>query len=167
MQTASYVHSLWHYALFSDSMIVLAQYGLIVSALAFVFALLRRRSFGVVPWLVVAALVATGLTALAGRVFFDPRPFVVLHVTPLIAHSADNGFPSDHSSVAGFVAAALCFIDVPMAIVASIAMLAIGLARIYCLLHWPVDVIGGWCIGAVPAVLAGYGWRKYAWHLRG
>ena len=79
---------------------------------------------------------------------------------PLIGHTADNGFPSDHSAVAGFVAAALWFIDAPSAAVATLAALAIGVARVYSAVHFPLDVAAGWILGAIPAVIAMLLWRK-------
>jgi undecaprenyl-diphosphatase len=72
----------------------------------------------------------------------------------------DNGFPSDHSAVAAFLAAILCFIDAPAAAVAIVTAVAIGLARMYALVHWPIDIVGGWCIGALPAVIVMYLWRR-------
>jgi len=142
-------------------MIALAQYGLVISFAALAASVVRRRPYQAMVWLAPATLLAAGLDLIAGRLLFDTRPFVVLHVVPLIAHSGDNGFPSDHSTVAAFVAAALWFIDLPSAAVATLAAVAIGLARIYCLVHWPLDVTAGWCIGALPAIAAGAGWRKY------
>src|SRR5690348_2907445 len=51
------------------------------------------------------ALVGLGIW-LAGTLHTDPRPFVHDPAsTPLFAHPADNGFPSDHSAAAGLLAA--------------------------------------------------------------
>ena len=38
-------------------------------------------------------------------IFYNPRPFVVEHVQPLIQHATDNGFPSDHTLLTMTVAA--------------------------------------------------------------
>lgn len=142
-------------------MVALAQYGLLLSAAALLFGLMRSRRYGLVLWLVPAAVIAIILTVIAGKVLFDPRPFVALHTSPLLPHANDNGFPSDHSSVAGFVAVAACFLDPIAAVTAIAAAVGIGIARIFCLLHWPGDIIGGWCIGALPAIVAGALWRRY------
>jgi undecaprenyl-diphosphatase len=83
----------------------------------------------------------------------------VLHTPALLAHPIDNSFPSDHSAVAAFLAAMLWFVNVPAAVLATIAALALGVARVYCLLHWPIDIVGGWLIGALPAVVASLLWR--------
>jgi undecaprenyl-diphosphatase len=159
MQPVSFFHSLWGHAWLDNTMIAIANFGLLMSLAAFVSGLWRARPRGLLPWFVLACVAAVGLDLLGGRVFFDQRPFVHLGVVPLIAHSTDNGFPSDHSAVAAFLAAILWFIDVPSAAVAAVAAAAIGVARIYALVHWPIDVIGGWCIGALPAVVAMHFWR--------
>jgi len=140
-------------------MIAIANFGLFISLAAFVFGLWRRRPRGLLPWFALGTAAAALLDLLGGHVFFDQCPFVRLGVAPLFAHSPDNGFPSDHSAVAAFIAAILWFIDAPSAAVAIVAALAIGIARTYALVHWPIDIIGGWCIGALPAVIVLHVWR--------
>ena len=159
MQVVSFFHSLWGHAWLDSLMIAIANFGLFISLAAFVFGLWRGRTRGLLPWFVLAAVAAVGLDLLGGRVFFDQRPFVRLGVAPLFAHSVDNGFPSDHSAVAAFLAGIVWFIDSPTAAVAIAAAVAIGVARVYALVHWPIDVLAGWCIGGLPAVVAMYLWR--------
>jgi undecaprenyl-diphosphatase len=159
VQLVSFFHSLWGHAWLDSIMIEIANFGLFVSLAAFMYGLWRRRPHGLLPWFALGTVAAVGLDLLGGRVFFDPRPFVRLNVAPLFAHSMDNGFPSDHSAVAAFLAGILWFVDAPAAAVATVAAVAIGVARMYALVHWPVDVIAGWVIGAVPAVVVMRFWR--------
>ena len=42
-----------------------------------------------------------------GRLFYNPRPFVVEHIKPLIPHTANNGFPSDHTLLVICIASVL------------------------------------------------------------
>jgi len=160
MQVISFFHSLWAHAWLDGAMIAIANFGLVVSLVAFVTGLWRHRPRGLLPWFALGAAAAVGLDLLGGHVFFDQRPFVRSGVAPLFAHSMDNGFPSDHSAVAAFLAAILWFIDAPAAVVATVTAVAIGVARMYALVHWPIDIIGGWCIGALPAVIVMHIWRK-------
>jgi len=108
--------------------------------------------------------IMTRFDALAAQVaaalYTDPRPFAADHFRPLIAHAADNGFPSDHSAAAAFIAVATLFVDAPLGIVACVVTVALGISRLYCLLHSPVDVLGGWLIGAMPAVVAGLSYLR-------
>ena len=62
-----------------------------------VYTVVRRRA-----WRVdaiegaLAGLLTVGVVKLAGALYAHPRPFVVFHAAPLVAHAADNAFPSDH-----------------------------------------------------------------------
>ena len=113
--------------------------------------------------LVVAAAgaLALGLAGLgilgASSVVSEDRPFVHDSDTVLlINHSADNGFPSDHATVATAVAtiAALAWRKL-WPLFAGLAI-AIGLARIYVGVHFPGDIAAGWAIGALSALFAWY-----------
>lgn len=89
-----------------------------------------------------------------GALFFDhARPFVTLHIQPLIAHAADNSFPSDHAAAAGLAAAYLWPRSRALAIVAFVAACAIGAARVAAHLHWPIDIIGGIAFGVVGGII--------------
>lgn len=154
-----FFHPLWNHPWLDGVMIAIAKYGLLVSAGALIVGVARRRAYGALPWAALGAILAVGIDLLGGRLFNDPRPFVVLGVAPLFSHPPDNGFPSDHSAVAAYMATCLWFIDVPSAAVATLAAVAIGVARVYGLVHWPLDVVGGWAIGALPAGLAMLVWR--------
>ncbi|MBC5804650.1 MAG: phosphatase PAP2 family protein [Candidatus Eremiobacter antarcticus] len=132
----------------------IAQYAIAGSLIAALAARLRnRRRFE--PLLFgLGAGVAFLLTLIAAQLYQHPRPFVVMHVAPLVAHSNDNGFPSDHSVVAAYIAAYLLWFDLPVGACAAAVAVLIGVARIFCLLHWPVDIAFGWLIGIAAAVIA-------------
>jgi undecaprenyl-diphosphatase len=155
-----YFHSLWPHHWLNGVMVFIAAYGLIVSVTALVAGVARRRAYRLLPWVILGGVVAVGLDLLGGHAIVHQRPFVVLHVEPLLAHPADNSFPSDHSAVAAYFAAILWFVDIRAAIISTVAAIAIGIARVYCLVHWPVDVMGGWLIGVLPVVLIGIFLRK-------
>ena len=110
----------------------------------------RRRSL-------VEATIAAGATAalveLAALAFVHDRPFVVHHVAPLVAHAADNGFPSDHAAAAGLAVAFLWRRSRASAAIALVAALLLGAARVAAGLHWPVDIAGGYATGALGAVV--------------
>ncbi len=88
------------------------------------------------------AIVSYVISRIAGALYYDPRPFVVGHFIPLIAHAADNGFPSDHVLLAGAVAMVIWFYNKKISIVLWVFALLIGWARVYIGIHHVTDIIG-------------------------
>jgi len=86
-----------------------------------------------------------------------PRPDIVSHLVDV----HDLSFPSGHAMLSAVtyltIGALLCQTENSRAIriytmaVAMLLTLAIGCSRIYLGVHYPTDVLGGWCAGAVWA----------------
>jgi undecaprenyl-diphosphatase len=91
---------------------------------------------------------------IGAHLWADPRPFVVDGQTPLIPHSADNGFPSDHTTFAAAIAAALLPWRRRLAAGLLVLAAAVGAARVAAHVHHVPDIIGGFLIGAVAAIVA-------------
>jgi undecaprenyl-diphosphatase len=120
----------------------------------------KRMALFAVP----AGLLAGVFDLLGNYLYYDPRPFVVGHFEPLIAHIPDNGFPSDHTLFAATFAAVGMYWNRWLGIVLWAIALLVAVARVYVGLHHPIDVLGGIVIALVAvslwnAVLA-YAWRK-------
>lgn len=94
------------------------------------------------------------IARILNRVIDDPRPFVVLNVQPLIAHSSDNGFPSDHTLISMTFAAIVYVINKKWGIVLTFVALLVGISRVMALVHHPLDIFGSVVI-AVVATWAG------------
>ncbi|HEX4223609.1 MAG TPA: phosphatase PAP2 family protein [Pseudonocardiaceae bacterium] len=100
----------------------------------------------------VAAVAALGVNQLVAALWFEPRPFVALHgVTVLLAHPADNSFPSDHAVIAGALAVGTLLFARRWGIVAAVVAILLAFARVYAGMHYPLDVIAGLAIGALVA----------------
>ena len=91
------------------------------------------------------------LMLIAEHLFPSDRPFVGAVVTTLIDHEANQSFPSSHTTAAMAVALSLlCFTPFKKwGIVAVIAALAVGLARIVAGVHFPLDIAGGIAVAAL------------------
>ena len=96
----------------------------------------------------------TYLLGLAARqAFFNPRPFVVGGFEPLIAHEADNGFPSDHILLAASLAAVMLFFDRKYAYWLWALTAFIAFSRVYVGVHHFFDVAASMGIALLCAII--------------
>ena len=119
-------------------------------ALAAVYTLLQpREAQKQILLLAVIALPLTYIVAkIGGALYYDPRPFVVGHFTPLIAHAPDNGFPSDHTLLTAAISSVIFVGSRRAGIVLWAITLAIGASRVAAGIHHPADIIGSILIAA-------------------
>jgi undecaprenyl-diphosphatase len=90
---------------------------------------------------------------IAGRLYDDPRPFVVGHFTPLVAHEPDNGFPSDHLLLCASVAAVVVCFQWKLGLMLWVLTAIVAVCRVYVGVHHAVDVIASMLIVAFVAVV--------------
>jgi undecaprenyl-diphosphatase len=90
----------------------------------------------------------------AAHLHDDPRPFVDNpSIRPLFAHSADNGFPSDHSVAAGLIATLILARHRLAGLFLALCAIAIAAARVHAQVHHVQDVVAGLLLGALAALL--------------
>lgn len=123
--------------------IFLAKYFFLLNGVLVLIAWLgsKRTKKEWVPFALTVAL--TGIFGfIANHLYVHARPFVILGIQPLVAHAADNGFPSDHTLLTAALAAGLWFVSRRLSLVAWIVACAVGYARVAAYVHWPIDIYG-------------------------
>ena len=135
-------------------------------ALMFILPLFGRRP-DVVWQFFLASLFATVWAQGMKALFSSLRPPAVLQegsfhlIGPMLEH---NSFPSGHTTTIFLLAGLCCLQRVDNRLKLLVLLLAalVGLSRIACGVHWPVDVLGGIFGGWLSAV-AGIRLSRY-WH---
>jgi undecaprenyl-diphosphatase len=142
-----------------DSVIIFcAKYLFIIVPLFYLWAIYqasKRDRKTLVISFIVAGIAAVILDKLGGKLYYDPRPFVSHNVTPLIQHSADNGFPSEHTIFSMTIAVLLFYYRRRLGVLAIIVAYIVGAARVAAHVHSPIDIIGA-IVMAIVAASAGY-----------
>jgi undecaprenyl-diphosphatase len=128
----------------------------IVGVLAFLMHRKRWHAAILAVTVVLADISSEGLKQLYGR----PRPDLVPHGSYVYSAS----FPSGHStlSAATFLTLAMLIASlepnrgtkIMVFVLAMLLVLAVGVSRVYLGVHWPSDVLAGWCLGGAWALAA-------------
>lgn len=95
------------------------------------------------------------INQIIGLFYFHPRPFMENLGITLLSHKAENSFPSDHTTFV--VSIALMLITFrstrTLGIVSIILALWCGVARVYCGIHYPFDIMGSIIVSIVAVVI--------------
>lgn len=138
-----------------------ANYLILVVALLAAYFLLTaphryRRELAIT--MALALVLTYTLGQIAGAAYYDARPFVANHLTPLIPHVPDNGFPSDHALLAFGLAAAF----LPFSKKQGLILLGLGgviaAARVMANVHHVIDMVGALFCALLATTLARW-WR--------
>jgi membrane-associated phospholipid phosphatase len=104
---------------------------------------------------VIGLMIALLLMVTAAGLHTDVRPFVQNPaLRPLIKHSADNGFPSDHCLAAGLLTSVIILRHRLIGAVLAVAAVVLAAARVAAHVHHVQDVAAGLLLGALAGWLA-------------
>jgi len=136
---------------------VVGEYFFLISLIvvAWYFLWARRRTQWSLLWQILAGgVVAVLLADLAGHLYYDPRPFVSGHLAPLIAHAADNGFPSDHALLCSFLGFTMLLYSRRAGVFLLAVAVLVGWARVAARIHHPQDVVASFALAALSVAIA-------------
>ncbi|HEY2419990.1 MAG TPA: undecaprenyl-diphosphatase [Neobacillus sp.] len=109
------------------------------------------------------AAVALGTNKLIGAIYHRDRPFVAHHVIQLVLHEASSSFPSNHAAASFAIAASIWLWRKKDGWIWFILAAAISFSRVWCGVHYPLDVIGGAVLGILCTLLIR--WMLQSWDL--
>ena len=125
-------------------------YIVIISALLFSF--FYRKSWRQLFLVCFSGGIAWLLTKFVAKILFHTmRPFVIFPQVQSLFAETGYAFPSGHTTVAVAIAFALYFINKKVGYVFMFFALLIGLTRIIAGVHFPIDILGGFVLGALVA----------------
>ena len=133
----------------------------ILIAVVYLFVQPRKRQKELLIFALVTLPLTYALAWIAGHLYYDPRPFVAQHITPLIPHAPTNGFPSDHTLITAALAAVLFPFNKKLGIASAVLALLVGVSRVYVHIHSPIDIVGSFVIAFAVAAVVYFSLRKF------
>lgn len=104
-----------------------------------------------------ATTLGVGINQIIGLFYFHPRPFMDGLGVALLHHKAENSFPSDHTTFVLSIALMLTTFKSTriLGVISIILALWCGVARVYCGVHYPFDIIGSIIVSIIAVIIIG------------
>ncbi len=148
-----FFYNLAHKSVFFDNIVTFVAvyfiYIVIISALLFSF--FYRKSWRDLFLVCFSGGIVWILAKILKILIHTPRPFDAFSGVQPIFIETGYAFPSGHTAVAAAIAFALFFINKKVGYLFMFFALVIGLARIIAGVHFPIDILGGFALGALVA----------------
>ncbi|MFA5841361.1 MAG: phosphatase PAP2 family protein [Candidatus Paceibacterota bacterium] len=122
----------------------------------------RKKGMQEVAMIVAIAGLAWVAAHFLKDVFHTARPFIALSdVKNLFPGESGYAFPSGHATFYSALAMMMYFYHKRIGLGLGLIALIIGISRIISGVHWPIDILGGFILGPVIAILAYFFIKKY------
>jgi undecaprenyl-diphosphatase len=115
----------------------------------------RARNQRVVLSMVFAVLLANVLVKVCNLIYFRPRPFSVQEVNLLFYRPSDSSLPSNAGAVAFAFAGVGWQRSRRLGVLMGVLGTVFGFARVFCGVHYPLDIAAGALVGLLSAYVVG------------
>ena len=102
---------------------------------------------------ILSAVAARLLNEVVHLFYKKERPAHLASVNVLIPIPKNHSFPSGHASFFFGMSFVLFFYSFPLAVFFVIASCLIGIARVFCGVHWFKDILAGALVGFISALI--------------
>ncbi len=135
--------------------IFLAKFGVYVFVAVEIYLYFVKKRKNETVFAFWAMLLGITINQIIGLFYFHNRPFMDNLGVELIKHTAENSFPSDHTTF--MLSLAFCLTLFKKTRIYGFFLIALGFlsgfARVFVGVHYPYDIIGGGAVGFVSAIL--------------
>ena len=148
-----FFYNLAHRSAFFDQVIIFTAvyFPFIVMFLAFIYLLFYRKSLRDLIFVFFSAGLAGIISKLLKILIHTPRPALVLPDIQTLFAKISYTFPSDHASFFMALALSIFFMRKKAGYWFLFFALLVGIARVAAGVHFPVDILGGFALGALVA----------------
>lgn len=107
-------------------------------------------------WSGYTSVIGVLLNFLITAFYFHPRPFMMNLGKLLIDHGPETSFPSDHTTFMMSVAFMLIYCKESRVGGITLFLLSIvgGVSRVYCGLHFPLDILGSFFVSLTACIIS-------------
>lgn len=128
-----------------EIVILVAKYFILIPIIGAAWVLItapNNQRLRLLVLLILGGILSELFAMIGSHFYYDPRPFVANHVTPYFTHAPDNGFPSDHTLLAAYLAYWTIAYRKRLGLMLLAVSLLIGMARVLAGVHHLYDIIG-------------------------
>ncbi len=115
-------------------------------------------------YMAIASAIAWGIAHILKNTFKTLRPELAHDI--LLKSESIYAFPSGHTTFFFALATALYFHHKKLAYITYIVAAAVGIARVYIGVHYPIDIIGGAVLGILVGVSSKYIYDKFKVYIK-
>ncbi len=147
------------------------EYLLLLCLFLFIFKNFKKYKLMILEVCISVVLARLVIVNLIRWILPRARPFVENQVNLLLEHASTSSFPSGHASFY-FATATVIFLYLrriehrpkfwwQISFLFFLAALTIGIARVFCGIHWPSDILSGILVGIFSGWLIDKIFQKY------